>query len=418
MPEIMFKNGELFCEGLKVSGLAKKFKTPLYIYSYTKLINNFREVKNAFREVEPLVCFAMKSNDNLSIIRALVKEGAGFDIVSGGELKKAVLANANMKKIVFASVGKTEEEILLALKAGILFFNAESEGELLAINRSAKKLNLRPSVALRINPDVAAVTHDKISTGTLRKKFGIDLKSAQRILRNQNKYPNLNFNGLHMHIGSQITSVEPYEKALRKAAAFIEALKNDGIGLEYFNMGGGIGISYTGEKVPSPSDYAKKLVPILKKTGLKVIIEPGRFISSTAGIFITKVLYLKDNGVKKFLIVDAGMNDMMRPSLYDAYHKITPLKPSKGKNTKMDVVGPICESGDFFAKDRALPPTKVNDFIAIHDTGAYGYVMSSNYNVRPRGMEVMVKGNKAFIIKERETFKDLIRGENIPGFLK
>ncbi len=418
MADFRFTNKELYCEGLKVSTIASRVGTPFYLYSYHKLVTNFNEIKKAFSPINPLVCFAMKSNDNMAVIKALAKEGAGFDIVSGGELQKALLAQADPRKIVFASVGKTDEEIILAIKNGILFFNVESEPELVEINRLAKKLNKTVQAALRINPDVSAATHDKITTGTLQKKFGIDLKTALRMIKSSSKYSSVKIKGLHIHIGSQITTVEPYVKALSKVSSFIEEVRAAGGKLEYLNLGGGIGISYTGEKVPQPKDYAQRLLPILKKVGLKIIIEPGRYISATAGIFVTKVIFVKDNGVKKFVIVDAGMNDLVRPSLYDAYHEIIPLKSTRNKRIKVDVVGPICESGDFFAHGRMLPELKRGDLIAIMDAGAYGYVMSSNYNVRGKVAEIMVKGNQMSIVKERESFKQLIAGENIPNFLK
>ncbi len=418
MHDFKYKNGELYCESVKVSSIAKKVGTPFYLYSYKTLIDHFNKIKEAFKKIDPIICFAMKSNDNMAVVKALVDQGAGCDIVSGGELKKAIKVGADPKKIAFASTGKTEEEITDAIKAGILFFNVESLPELEEINRIAKKLKKKTQVALRINPDVKAATHDRITTGTLTKKFGIDLKTAHKVLKTQEKYPFVNINGIHMHIGSQITSSEPYIKALKKVIVFLDELTKDDIYLEYFDLGGGLGINYKDEKAQTAKEFAKDVMPLLEETGLKIIMEPGRFISGNAGIFVTKALYLKDNGVKKFFIVDAGMNDLMRPSLYDAYHEIVPVKKTRAKKMKVDVVGPICESGDYFAKDRMLPKVDAGDLLAIMGTGAYGYVMASNYNVRPRPVEVMVKGNKFEVIKERETFKDLIKGEKIPAFLK
>jgi diaminopimelate decarboxylase len=325
---------------------------------------------------------------------------------------------ADPKKIVFASVGKTEEEIAIAIKTGILLFNVESEPELVEINRVAKKMGKVVQAALRINPDVPAPTHEYITTGSLKKKFGIDLRTTKQIFKSQKKYPNVKVNGVHIHIGSQITEGAPFVGALKKVVAFIEDLKKDGVNIEYLDIGGGLGITYKDETPQTAADYAAKVLPILQKTGLKIIMEPGRFIVGNAGIFVTKVLFIKDNGVKKFVIVDGGMNDLIRPMLYDAYHEIVPVKKTAGGKIKVDVVGPICESGDFFAHDRQLPKVKQNDLLAIMSAGAYGYVMASNYNVRGRVPEVMVKGNKFEVARERETFEDLMRGERIPSFLK
>ncbi|MCK5714044.1 MAG: diaminopimelate decarboxylase, partial [Hyphomicrobiaceae bacterium] len=316
-----------------------------------------------------------------------------------------------------ASVGKTEEEIVSAIKANILFFNVESLPELDEINRIAKKFKKKPKVALRINPDVEAATHARITTGTLKNKFGIDLTTARRIMKAHAKYSHIQFSGVHVHIGSQITTSAPFITAIKRVIDFLDVLRKDGVDLEYLDIGGGLGIIYKDEKPQTAQDFADAILPYLERTGLKIIMEPGRFIAGNAGIFVTKTLYLKDNGVKKFLIVDGGMNDLVRPSMYDAYHEIVPLKKTQASKTKMDVVGPICESGDFFAKDRMLPVLKKGDLLAIMSAGAYGYVMSSNYNVRGRGPEVIVKGNKYAVTKPRETFKDLVRGETVPKFI-
>ncbi|MCK5260427.1 MAG: diaminopimelate decarboxylase [Candidatus Omnitrophica bacterium] len=417
MHDFKFKNGELYCESVKVSTIAKKVGTPFYLYSHHTLVDHFTKIKRAFARVDPLICFAMKSNDNLAVLKTLADQGAGFDIVSAGELKKARMVSADPQKIVFASVGKTEEEIVSAIKANILFFNVESLPELDEINRIAKKFKKKPKVALRINPDVKAATHARITTGTLRNKFGIDLRTARRIMKARKKYSHIQFSGVHVHIGSQITTSAPFISALKRVVDFVDVLRKDGVDLEYLDIGGGLGIIYKDEKPQTAQDFANAILPYLERTKLKIVMEPGRFIAGNAGIFVTKALYLKDNGVKKFLIVDGGMNDLVRPSMYDAYHEIVPLKKTKTKKTKMDVVGPICESGDFFAKNRMLPVLKKGDLLAIMSAGAYGYVMSSNYNVRGRGPEVIVKGNKYAVTKPRETFKDLVRGETVPKFI-
>lgn len=418
MHDFSFKNNELCCESVKVASVAKSVGTPFYLYSYKTLTDHFLKIQKAFARVNPIICFAMKSNGNLAVIKSLIELGAGIDIVSVGELKKALVAGADPKKIVFASVGKTEEEISFAIKTGILLFNVESEPELAEINRVAKKMGKKVRAALRINPDVPAPTHEYITTGSLKKKFGIDLRTTKQIFKSQKKYPNVKINGIHIHIGSQITEGAPFVGALKKVVAFIEDLRKEGVAIEYLDIGGGLGIIYKDENPQTAQAYADKILPILEKTGLKIIMEPGRFIVGNAGIFVTKVVYVKDNGVKKFVIVDGGMNDLIRPTLYDAYHEIVPVKKTAASKVKVDVVGPICESGDFFAHDRLLPKVGKEDLLAVMSAGAYGYVMASNYNVRGRVPEVMVRGNKFEIVRERETFKDLMKGEKIPKFLK
>lgn len=417
MHDFKVKNGELYCEDVKVADVAARVGTPFYLYSHNTLTDHLTKIQKAFAPVNPLICFAMKSNDNLAVLKTLANLGAGFDIVSGGELKKVLRINADPKKIVFASVGKTEEEIVAAIEAGILLFNVESLPELDEIHRIAVKLNKRPKVALRINPDVKALTHAKITTGTLKNKFGIDLQTARKMMKSAKKYPHVQLSGLHIHIGSQITTRAPFIKALIKVLEFIGILKKDGVTLEYLDIGGGLGIIYKDEQPQTAQDFADAVLPYLRKTGLKIIMEPGRFIVGNAGILVSKVLYLKDNGFKKFLIIDAGMNDLIRPALYDAYHDIVPVTATKARKTKMDIVGPICESGDFFARDRLFPVLKKGELIAVMSAGAYGYVMASNYNVRGRPPEVMVKDNIFETTKQRETFEDLIRGETVPSFL-
>ncbi len=416
--DFQYKNGELYCEGVKVSAIAKKVGTPVYVYSHKTLVEHFCKIKAAFAEIDPIICFAMKANSNLAVLKALVNEGAGFDIVSGGELKKAKLVGADMKRIAFASVGKTDEEIIEAIKAGILLFNVESKPELVNINRIAAKFGKPVQVALRINPDIEAPTHAKISTGSLKNKFGIDLKSARQIFLEQKMYKNLKINGVHIHIGSQITKAAPFLTAIEKALAFIDEIEMDGIKIEYFDIGGGLGIIYKDETPQTAAQYAAKILPLLRGRKFKVLMEPGRFIVGNAGIFITTKLYLKDNGVKKFMIVDAGMNDLVRPSMYGAYHEIVPVKKTAVGQVTVDVVGPICESSDTFAYDRRLPNIHDGEFLAILSAGAYGYAMASNYNVRPRPAEVMVKGTAWAVVQDRETFKDLVAGARLPGFLK
>ena len=413
MHDFHFKNGELYCENARVSAISKRVGTPFYLYSYKTITDLFLKIQRAFAKLDPLICFAMKSNGNLSVVKSLVDLGAGIDVVSVGELKKALLAGADPQKIVFASVGKTEEEIVFAIKTGILLFNVESLPELAEINSIAVKMGKKVQAALRINPDVPAPTHEYTNTGSLEKKFGIDLHTTRQIFKARKKYSHVKINGVHIHIGSQITSGAPFVGAIKKAIAFIDELRAEGIKIEYLDIGGGLGIIYKNENPQTARQFADKVLPLLEKTGLKIIMEPGRFIVGNAGIFVTKVLYVKDNGLKRFVIVDGGMNDLIRPTLYDAYHEIVPVIQNKATRQKCDVVGPICESGDFFAHDRLLPMPKKNDLLAVMSAGAYGYVMASNYNARGRAPEVMVKGSKFKIVKERETFKNLTAGEKI-----
>ncbi len=418
MHDFHFKDSELHCESVKISAIAEKTGTPLYIYSRKTLVDHFTKIKKAFAPVAPIICFAMKANDNLSVVKTLLNEGAGLDIVSGGELQKALKLKANPKKIVFASVGKTEDEIKLAINSGILFFNVESQPELEEINAVAKRLKKKTQVALRINPDVEAPTHHFVTTGTLKNKFGIDLQTAEEIFRSQKRFSNVKINGLHVHIGSQITTAQPFVTALKKVLDFVGRLRESGISIEYLDIGGGLGIIYKDETPQTAQQFADAVLPLLAASGLKIIMEPGRFIVGNAGIFVTRVLYLKDNGFKKFLIVDGGMNDLIRPSLYHAYHEIVPVKSMAVEKVTVDVVGPVCESGDFFAKDRQLPVPSKGDLLAVMSAGAYGFTMASNYNARPRVPEVLVDGKKFAIVRKRESFNDLIRNEVIPGFLK
>ena len=418
MNDFYFKGKDFYCEDVAIDFIAKEVGTPCYIYSHGALVNHFTQLKEAFSDIDPIICFAMKANDNLAVLKTLANCGSGFDIVSVGELKKVKKIKGDTRKVVFASVGKTEEEIVEAIKAKILFFNVESEPELVEINRIAKNMKVKAPVALRINPDVKAVTHAKITTGTLKHKFGIDLTTARKIMSNTHKYTHIDFNGIHYHIGSQILTKDPFITAIECVLKFLDQLKEDGHNLKYLDIGGGLGIKYDDERPQTAKMFAKAILPYLKKSGLRIVMEPGRFIAGNAGIFVVKALYLKDNGVKKFLIVDGGMNDLMRPSLYDAYHKIIPLKKSSAKSEAVDVVGPICESSDVFARDRVFPKMRSGDLLAIMSAGAYGYVMASNYNVRVRPPEVIVKGGEFFVCRKRETFNDLVRGESVPNFLR
>jgi len=411
-----FKRNSLYCESSKVEDLAKRFSTPLYIYSTKTILDHFYKIKKAFAALNPLICYSVKANSNLSIIKLLVNNGAGLDIVSGGELYRAKKVKCPAKKLVYASVGKTESEIKEAIKSRILMFNVESLPELERIQKIAKKMGKKVNISLRFNPDVEPKTHKYIATGKKETKFGMDQNAVKSIFLNRKKYLNLDIVGIHIHIGSQIQEAKPFVAAIKKVEKIVNELKQKKIYLKYLNIGGGLGIVYDKEQPQTAQAFAKKVLPLLKKIDLKIILEPGRFIVGNAGVLVTKVTYIKDTPQKRFVIVDAAMNDLARPSLYGSYHTIVPLNKkakSKKRSSKLsDVVGPICESGDFLGKARDLE-VKEGGYLAILGSGAYGFTMSSNYNSRPRSAEVLVKGNRAYLIRERETYKDLVSKETI-----
>ncbi len=414
------KGSKLYCESVSVEKIAKDVGTPFYLYSHKTLIGHYTKIKEAFKSLKPIICFSMKSNSNLCVCQSLLRAGSGLDIVSGGELFKARKLGADPKKIVYASVGKTAVEIKDALKAGILLFNVESIPELALIDRLCARMKKRTKVAIRVNPGVKAKTHKYITTGTKSNKFGIDEDTTLRIFSDSVKFKHIDIIGIHIHIGSQITQVDPFLKAIKKASSLIGAIRNTGHKIDYLNIGGGLGIIYNDEKPQTAKDFAKAVVPILGKLNIKLILEPGRFISGNSGILVTKVLYVKRSINKNFMIVDAGMNDIMRPSLYDAFHEILPVVrgSSSQEKRKFDVVGPICESGDFIAKGRKLASACEGDFMAVMSAGAYGFSMSSNYNARPRATEVMVINGKYYIVRKRESYQDLVRGEVVPKVLR
>jgi len=415
-----YQRGELFCESTPISEVVQKLGTPLYLYSYHSLINNYREVRDAFHRLSPLICYALKANGNLTISRLLAREGAGCDIVSGGELYKALRAGFSPQRIVFAGPGKNEKEIEYALKEDILILNVESASELKLIEQIAQRMICTARISLRINPDIDAGTHHYITTGKKENKFGLDFDEAEKLYLNIKDSSLLEPVGIHFHLGSQISSPEPYLGALEKILDFLELLKDKGLNLKYIDVGGGFGISYKEGKLPlNIEELAEKIYPLIKNSEMKLILEPGRFLVGPAGSLISEVLYKKNRGEKIFVIVDAGMNDLIRPSLYGAFHQIKKLKEPHNKDSLevIDVVGPICESGDFFAKDRRLPPIKEGEYLAIMDAGAYGFSMSSTYNAQPRPSEVLIKDDHWWIIRERETYPDLIRGEHIPDEL-
>jgi diaminopimelate decarboxylase len=415
MHDFHYQGGELFCEDVPIQKIAEQVGTPCYIYSHRTLIRHFHAFDQAFQAIPHIVAFAMKSNSNLAVLRLLAKEGSGADIVSGGELFRALQAGMSPNKIVFAGVGKSKEEIRFALESKILMFNVESPGELQQINEVAGAMGLRARVALRINPDIDPQTHPYMSTGLKKSKFGIRADRALEEFDAAGNLSQIQVVGVHSHIGSQLTQVTPFVDALKKAIALIQTLQAKGVHIKYLNIGGGLGITYSDETPPHPKELAMAISPLLQTVSCQIIMEPGRSIVGNAGILVTKVLYNKDGANKRFVIVDAAMNDLLRPSLYNAHHDIQPvIKNESSVVHTVDVVGPICESGDFLARDRKMTQSQSGDLLAVMSAGAYGFTMSSNYNSRPRVPEVLVKEKDIIVIRKRETYEDLIRGESIP----
>jgi diaminopimelate decarboxylase len=432
MHDFRYVGQKLFCEGVAVEALARRFGTPLYVYSQRTLTGHFRRLDAAMAPVEHLICFALKANGNLSVLRVLANLGSGFDIVSGGELQRVLAAGGDPRRCVFAGVGKTEGEIEFALRQNVYSLNAESEAELHRINRVAARLNKIAPVAVRVNPNVEALTHAKITTGTYENKFGIAFEQIEGVYARAARLKNLRLRGLQMHIGSQLTTVAPFEKALRKVLPLVRRLAQQ-YPLDFFSVGGGLGIVYqpalasgaadwwksaAARDILTPEKYAARLLPLLQPLGLKILLEPGRFISGNAGILVTRVEYLKRTGRKNFVIVDAAMNDLIRPAFYDAYHEIVPLNRPTGGTLKADVVGGVCESGDYFCKDRLLPKVGEGDYLALLSAGAYGFVMASNYNARPLAAEVLVNGKRAAIARERQPVKEIWSGEKVVAWLR
>ncbi len=416
-----YKNGKLFAEDVDVEGIAAEVGTPVYIYSKATFKDHLQKIQQAYSELDTMICYSVKACGNINILKFMAEAGSGFDIVSGGELYRALQAGASPSKIVYAGVGKTDTEIIEALKAGIGYFNIESEAELENLIRLAKQQGKKPKAALRVNPDVDPKTHTYITTGKKETKFGIDIERAQKVFADYSDNGSVKLCALHVHLGSGGKTTDPYRKALEKTLSLIDKLRSQGHTIEALDLGGGYGADYESDTAPSAADYAAGVVPLLKNKGLKLILEPGKSIAANAGILLTKVLYLKTGGEKKFIIVDAAMNDLIRPPLYDAFHFIWPVRVAEGfvperrdKDLQLkgaevvDVVGPICEPTDFFAKDRALPAVKCGDLLSIFTAGAYGFSMSSNYNARGRAAEVLVDGKKFSVIRKRETYEDLI----------
>lgn len=417
MHDFQYKESDFCCENVLLKDIAKDVGTPVYVYSHKTLTDHYKKLDTALSAVKHIICYSVKTNSNTAVCRTLIKEGAGVDIVSAGELFRAKKAGVDTAKVVYAGVGKRRDEIQMALESDILLFTVESIPELELINEVASEMDKKARVALRINPDVDAKTHDYITTGKKENKFGIDMETAFSVYTDAVAYPSIDFAGVHIHIGSQIVSSEPYVTALKKMKPYVEKLKEAGVDIRYFDIGGGLGIIYDREQPMTAEMFASAITPFIQEMDVTLILEPGRFISGNAGVFLTSVLYVKKNS-KNFVIVDGAMNDLIRPSLYQAYHEIIPVvKNETGVVEQSDVVGPICESGDFLGKDRYLPELKGGDLVAVLSSGAYGFTMASNYNSRCRSAEVMVKGDEYFVIRERETYETLIKDEKMPEFL-
>jgi diaminopimelate decarboxylase len=432
MHDFRFAGNKLFCEGVSLEALARQHGTPLYVYSQHTLEDHFQKLDAALAPLDHLICFAMKANSNLSVMRVLANRGSGFDVVSAGELQRVIAAGGDPAKCVFAGVAKTEAEIEFALRQGIYSFNCESEPEIARINRIAATLKKIAPIAVRVNPNVAAKTHAKITTGTYENKFGIAFEQIEGVYARAAKLKNIRLRGLQMHVGSQLTSVSPFEQAVKKVLPLVRKLAEQ-YELEFFSPGGGLGIIYNpalasgsptwwksaaAKGILTPASYAQKLIPLLKPLGLKILIEPGRFIVGNAGALVTRVEYVKRTGKKNFVIVDAAMTDLIRPAFYDSHHEIVPLAKKAGATVSSDVVGGVCESGDYFCKDRPLPKVGEGDYLALLSAGAYGFVMASNYNTRPLAAEVMVHGKKSAVIRERQAVKAIWSGEKVVAWLK
>ena len=418
MNHFKYRDNVLHCEEVPVQEIAAQIGTPFYLYSHATLTRHFQVFNEAFEGVSKLICYSAKANTNLAILKLFADLGCGLDIVSGGELYRGLKAGFSPDRIVYSGVGKTVDEIDYALDSGILMFNVESLAELEQINRRAGKLKKRAPVSIRVNPDVDSKTHPYTATGLKKNKFGIASDVALDSYRVAGELEHLEIVGVDCHIGSQITEAEPFQAALKNLTALISELKSMGINIRYLDMGGGLGITYADETPPSLGEYAGAIISQLKDMQLQLVLEPGRVLVGNAGILVTEVLYRKSGEVKNFVIVDAGMNDLMRPTLYNAFHAIEPVVNSQKEGIIADVVGPICESGDFLALDRSIANVQSGDLMAVMSSGAYGFVMSSNYCSRPRVAEVMVKGDRFNVVKARENYEDLVRGETVPEFLK
>ncbi len=422
-----YKDGELFCEGVPAAKIAAEVGTPVYVYSKATLLHHYHQIAGAFKPLDATVCYSIKSCGNINLCRVLAEQGCGFDVTSGGELFRAMAAGGEANKIIYAGVGKTDDEIRDAINAGIAAFNLESEAEIENIDRIAGQMGKSVVGAVRINPDVDPKTHAKTTTGKKETKFGVDIERAERVFEQYRNLKNLRIAGVHIHIGSPVYTIQPYVDAVHKIVALIDRLSDRGHKIEWFDLGGGFGVNYEEPEQALPvTEHAKALVPLLQGKPYRIALEPGRYIAGNAGILLTRVLYRKTGGEKKFVIVDAGMNDLIRPTLYESYHHIWPVHPDPANlehprsksflpvgGETVDVVGPICESGDYLAKARPLPPVARGDLLSVFTAGAYGFSMASNYNNRPRAAEVLVDGDSYKIIRRRETLEDLVAAERV-----
>ncbi|HRB28775.1 MAG: diaminopimelate decarboxylase [Nitrosomonas sp.] len=411
----VYHNGELFVENVSLKKIAEKFGTPCYIYSQSALTNAYQQFDAAFEDRDHLICYAVKANSNLAILNLLARLGSGFDIVSGGELQRVIRAGGDAQKTIFSGVGKSVNEMRMALNLNILCFNVESEAELITLNHVAQNMNKVAPVSLRVNPDVDAKTHPYISTGLKENKFGIAVDEAMRIYQSVHLYPYIRFTGIDCHIGSQLSLIEPFVEASEKMLQLFDGLKKQKLDIEHIDLGGGLGIRYNNEKPPSIKEYISKLCSITRNIKQRLVIEPGRALVGNSGILLTRIEYLKQTPARNFAIVDAAMNDLIRPSLYDAYHEILPVEKSTIEAKNYEIVGPICETGDFLGHDRKLSITD-GDLLAIMSAGAYGMSMSSNYNTRPRAAEILVVGSQTHVIRQRESIEQIIAGEQIIAY--
>ncbi|MBS1153291.1 MAG: Diaminopimelate decarboxylase [Myxococcaceae bacterium] len=405
------RRGTLACEAVPLTRIAKEVGTPTYVYSTATLIRHLTVLQEAFKGTPHLHCYAVKANSSLAILKLFAQRGAGFDIVSGGELVRVLAARGRASKVVFSGVGKTEEEMAFALKEGILQFNVESAEELLALDKVARRLKRVAPFAMRVNPHVDARTHRYIATGLKSSKFGVPFEEAIALYRKSRTLKGLNARGLDCHIGSQVTDAKPVQQAIGRVAELFRSLRGEGFALTHLDVGGGLGITYTDEKPPSVAEYARAVLTPLRGLDATLVMEPGRVLVGNAGVLLTRVLYRKKTPARSFVIVDAGMNDLIRPALYEAHHEIVPVVPRRGKKQKVDVVGPVCESSDVLGYDRALPPQEQGDLLAVLSAGAYGMSMASNYNARPRPAEVLVDGKSYRVVRRRESLEDLLRNE-------
>lgn len=414
MKDFYYKDNQLFCEGVSVETVAGEVGTPFYLYSHAHLLDRFNAYKKGFGNHPSLICFAIKSNSNLAVINTLSGAGAGADIVSGGELYRALKAGVPADRTVYSGVGKKPDEIKEAIEAGILMFNVESYEELTSISKIADESGKKAGIAIRVNPDVDAGTHPYISTGLKENKFGLSIEQAEKAYLRAKELPGIEIRGIDCHIGSQLVDAAPFMDAFSRVKKLLGRLESAGISLDYIDIGGGLGICYSDETPPSPDEYVKSILQLASDLPQTIIVEPGRSISGNAGILVTRVLYTKKNGSKQFFIVDAAMNDLARPSLYKSWHEIQPVRKKEEKTVMADIVGPVCETGDFLARDREVPLLQQDDLIAVMSAGAYGFTMSSNYNTRPRVAEVIVKDDSFSVVRKRESREELIQNESIP----